>query len=278
MDIKAIEKITRKVRKLIIEMIAEAGSGHPGGSLSCVEIITTLYFHILRHRPKEPDWPDRDRFVLSKGHACPTLYAVLSLCGYFSVDTLKSLRKIDSILQGHPDRLTTPGVEVSTGSLGQGLSVACGMALAGRLDKRDYRVYALVGDGEIQEGQIWEAAMSATHNRLSNLTVFLDYNKMQIDGKVEDVMAIEPIFAKWKAFGWHTAEIDGHNIEEIIKTEENARSEDRPSIIICDTVKGKGVSFMENDVRWHGVAPSKEEAEKAILEVENESCNKGCLR
>ncbi|MDI6751488.1 MAG: transketolase [bacterium] len=268
MDIANLKAKAKATRRLIIEMLAEAGSGHPGGSLSCVEIITCLYFHIMRHRPEEPDWPDRDRFILSKGHSCPTLYSALALSGYFDLSHLKTLRKLGSILQGHPDMLTTPGIEVSTGSLGQGFSIAGGMALSARIDKKPSRIYVLLGDGEMQEGQVWEAAMSAAHYRLSNLTAFLDYNRLQIDGRVEDIMAVEPVRLKWESFGWDVAEIDGHNILEIIDACEKAKSSSKPSMIIANTIKGKGVSFMEGKVEWHGVAPTKEEAEKALLEIE----------
>ncbi len=269
MDIANLKAKAKAIRRLIIEMITEAGSGHPGGSLSCVEIITCLYFHIMRHRPEEPNWADRDRFILSKGHCCPTLYSALALSGYFDLSHLKTLRRLGSILQGHPDMLTTPGIEVSTGSLGQWFSVAGGMALSAKIDKSDSRIYVLLGDGETQEGQVWEAAMSAAHYRLSNLTAFLDYNKLQIDGRVEDIMAIEPVRLKWEAFGWDVAEINGHSIPEIIESCDEAKSSNKPSMIIAHTIKGKGVSFMEGKAEWHGVAPTKDEAERALLEIEN---------
>ncbi|MBU1598756.1 transketolase [bacterium] len=269
MDIANLKIKAKTIRRLIIEMLTEAGSGHPGGSLSCVEIITAIYFHIMQHRPTEPNWPGRDRFILSKGHCCPTLYASLALSGYFDTSHLKTLRKLGSILQGHPDMLTTPGIEVSTGSLGQGFSVACGMALSAKIDKRGCRIYVLLGDGETQEGQVWEAAMSAAHYKLGNLTAFLDYNKLQIDGRVEDIIGIEPVKAKWEAFGWDVKEINGHNFEEIIASCEKAKSSNKPSMIIAHTIKGKGVSFMEGKAEWHGVAPTKEEAGQALLEIEN---------
>jgi transketolase len=264
-----LKEKTKAIRRLIIEMITEAGSGHPGGCLSSVEIITSLYFHIMRHRPDEPAWPDRDRFILSKGHCCPTLYSSLALSGYFDVSHLKTLRKLGSILQGHPDMITTPGIEVSTGSLGQGFSVACGMALSAKIDKNCCRIYTLLGDGEIQEGQVWEAAMSAAHYKLGNLTAFLDYNKLQIDGRVENIMGIEPVKLKWEAFGWDVKEINGHRIEEIINACEETKVSPKPSMIIAHTIKGKGVSFMEGKAEWHGVAPTKEEAKQAITEIEN---------
>ncbi|MEW6007801.1 MAG: transketolase [bacterium] len=263
-----IADTSRKIRRLIIEMLSLAGSGHPGGSLSSVEIIASLYFHIMRHNPSNPLWEDRDRFILSKGHCCPTLYAALAISGYFSQEELKTLRRLGSILQGHSDRLQTPGVEMSTGSLGQGLSCACGMALGGKLSQKDFFVFCLLGDGETQEGQIWEAAMSASHYKLDNLISFLDYNKLQIDGRVSDIMNIEPLVDKWRAFGWEVMEIDGHNIEEIISCVDRAKKiKDKPKMIIAHTIKGKGVSFMEGRVEWHGVAPTKEEAERALKEL-----------
>lgn len=262
-----IKDISKRIRYLVIEMLKEAGSGHPGGSLSCVEIIASLYFHIMRHSPKNIE--PQDKFILSKGHACPTLYAALALSGYFPLSALKTLRKHGSILQGHCDRLSTPGVLMSTGSLGQGLSVSAGLALGERLSKKDSFVFCLLGDGEIQEGQVWEAAMSCAHYKLDNLICFIDYNKLQIDGWVCDVMNIEPIVDKWRAFGWEVMEIDGHNIKEIITSSENGKKiKEKPKMIIAHTIKGKGVSFMEGKVEWHGVAPTKEEAEKALKELE----------
>lgn len=271
-SIKDLKEKAREIRKWTIRMLAAAGSGHPGGSLSCADIITALYFKIMRHDPQNPKWSDRDRFILSKGHAVPTLYAALALAGYLPTEALLTLRKLDSLLQGHPDMLYTPGIEMSSGSLGQGLSVAVGISLAGkRLDKRSYRVYTLLGDGEIQEGQIWEGAMCASHYKLDNLCAFLDYNKLQIDGMVEDVMNIEPVVDKWRAFGWKVFEIDGHKMDQIIEAEREARKvKDSPSVIIAHTIKGKGVSFMEGRVEWHGVAPTKKEAEEALKELDEE--------
>ncbi|PIP20398.1 MAG: transketolase [Candidatus Omnitrophica bacterium CG23_combo_of_CG06-09_8_20_14_all_40_11] len=267
-QIKGLEKKAKQIRRLIIQMLAKAGSGHPGGSLSSTDLITALFFMILRHNPKEPDWPDRDRFHMSKGHCCPLWYAVLAESGYFPIKELWSLRQFGSILQGHPDR-RTPGVTVASGSLGQGLSVALGMSLAARIDKKDYRVYCLLGDGETQEGNIWEAAMAASHYKRDNLCAMLDYNGFQIDGKTKDIMNLEPLVAKWQAFGWHTIEIDGHNIKEILSAYEEAKTiKSKPTIIIAHTIKGKGVSFMENVVDFHGRAPTKEEAEKALKELE----------
>ncbi len=266
-QIKELEEKAKKIRRLIIKMLAEAGSGHPGGSLSSTDIVTCLFFAVMRHDPKNPIWPDRDRFHLSKGHCCPLLYAVLAESGYFEEKHLWTLRKLGSILQGHPDK-RTPGVEVASGSLGQGLSVALGMSLAAKVDRKDYRVYCLLGDGEIQEGNIWEAAMAASHYKCDNLCAIIDYNGFQIDGKIEDIMALEPLVEKWRAFGWYTIEIDGHNIKQILQALEEARKvKEKPTVIIAHTVKGKGVSFMENVVDFHGRPPTKEEAERALKEL-----------
>ncbi len=266
-NVDILKEIARDVRALIIKMLAKAGSGHPGGSLSAVEILTTLYFSVMRHDPCNPSWPERDRFHLSKGHACPVLYAVLSKAGYFEERHLWTLRQLGSMLQGHADR-KTPGVEMSTGSLGQGLSISLGMALASRVSKIPYRVYCLLGDGEIQEGNVWEAAMAAAHYNVGNLCAILDYNKFQIDGSVDEVMSIEPIEDKWKAFGWNTVVIDGHDINDLISAFEHAKEmKKKPTIIIARTVKGKGVSFMEHVVDFHGRAPSPEEERKALEEI-----------
>jgi transketolase len=256
------------IRRHIVRMVAAAASGHPGGSLSAADILAALYFRVLRVDPGNPNWPGRDRFVLSKGHAAPALYAALAERGFFPVEELTGLRGIGSHLQGHPDRKGTPGVDASTGSLGQGLSIAVGLALAGRLDKADWRVYALLGDGEIQEGQVWEAAMAAAHYGLDNLTAFLDHNGLQIDGPVGEVMGIEPVVDKWQAFGWHVISIDGHDLGAILRAcAEAAATRGRPSIIIAATVKGRGVSFMENRPEWHGKAPGAEQAEAALREL-----------
>ncbi|MFC1804590.1 transketolase [Candidatus Omnitrophota bacterium] len=266
--IRKLEKKAKLIRRSIIEMLARAGSGHPGGSLSATDLITALYFDVLRHDPKNPCWPDRDRFHMSKGHCCPLWYAALAESGYFPKKNLDTLRQLGSCLQGHPDRRAR-GVEVASGSLGQGLSVALGMSLAASIDKKDYRVYCLLGDGETQEGNIWEAAMAASHFKRDNLCAILDYNGFQIDGRVEDIMALEPLAKKWQAFGWHTIEIDGHNMKEILEAYAEAnKTKGRPSIIIASTIKGKGVSFMENVVGFHGNAPTKEEAERALKELE----------
>ncbi|NLG86488.1 MAG: transketolase [Firmicutes bacterium] len=256
------------IRRHIVRMTHAAKSGHPGGSLSAVEIMTALYFHVMRLDPNRPEWQERDRFVLSKGHAAPALYATLAERGFFSTQELTTLRQLGSRLQGHPDMKRVPGVEMSTGSLGQGLSVANGMALAGRLDKASWRVYALLGDGECEEGQIWEAAMAAAHYKLDNLIAYLDYNRLQIDGSICAVMNPEPFPEKWKAFGWQVFTVDGHSFSEIIAATEAAQAvQGRPSIIICHTVKGKGVSFMENEADWHGKAPNDEQANKALAEL-----------
>ncbi|MDD4909585.1 MAG: transketolase [Candidatus Omnitrophica bacterium] len=265
--IEFLEEKARHIRRLIIDMLFKAGSGHPGGSLSSADLIAALYFEVLKHDPENPRWPDRDRFHLSKGHACPVVYAALAEAGYFKKEELWTLRELGSILQGHPDR-RTPGIEAASGSLGQGLSVALGMSLAGRIDKRGYRVYVLMGDGEIQEGNIWEAAMACSHYKCDNLCAVLDYNGYQIDGRVCDVMGIEPIKEKWVSFGWNVLEIDGHNMRRIVSAfEKAARHKGAPTIIIARTTKGKGVSFMENIADFHGRAPTEEETKKALEEL-----------
>ncbi len=259
------EDLARTIRKDILKVLTKAGSGHTGGSLSIVEILLALYYKKMTHRPSQPDWPDRDRFILSKGHGAPALYAVLARLGYFELSDLWFLRCICGRLQGHPYNCSTPGVEISTGSLGQGLSAANGIAIAGKIDKKGYRVYCLLGDGEVQEGQVWEAAMTAAHYKLDNLCALIDYNKLQIDGPVSEIMGIEPLKKKWQAFGWSTSEIDGHCIKDILNALDCAETvKGKPSMIICHTVKGKGVSFMENKVEYHGVAPTAEELESAL--------------
>ena len=263
-----LAQTARQMRRDIISMLAEAGSGHPGGSLSTVEIMTYLYFAEMRLDPQNPGWSDRDRFVMSKGHAAPALYAALAGRGFFPREELLSLRKLNSSLQGHPDMKKVPGVDMSTGSLGQGISAAVGMGLAGKLDQKDYRVFVVLGDGEIEEGQVWEAAMAAAHYQLDNLIAFLDHNGLQIDGPVTEVMSPEPVDEKFKAFGWHVERINGHSFAEIAAAVEAAKKvKDKPTMIIADTVKGKGVSFMENQVGWHGNAPSREQAEQALAEL-----------
>jgi len=269
-EIELLKSKAKEMRKNIIKMLGEAGSGHPGGSLSSADIVAVLYFHELRLDPNRPDWPDRDRFVLSKGHAAPVLYAALAGRGFFPEAELMTLRRLGSRLQGHPDMRKAPGVEMSTGSLGQGLSAANGMALAARLDKKNYRVYALLGDGELDEGMVWEAAMASAHYKLDNLTAFVDHNGLQIDGPVTEVMSPEPVADKWRAFGWHVLDIDGHDLKQIIDALDEAKTiKGKPTMIVAKTVKGKGVSFMENQVGWHGTAPKPGEVEKALAELDS---------
>jgi transketolase len=280
-SVEDIEAVAKRTRRHIITMLAAAGSGHPGGSLSAVEILSALYFRILRHNPAAPLWPDRDRFMLSKGHAVPVLYAVLAECGYFPEEELMTLRKLGSRLQGHAFAYfppgtgglctpiqSPPGIEMCAGSLGQGLSYSIGQALAARLDGRDYRVYCLMGDGELDEGQVWEAAMAAAHYALDNLVAIIDRNRIQNDGFVDDIMRTDPLPAKWQSFGWHVIEVDGHNVSQLIDAFEAARTvKGKPTVIIAHTIKGKGVSFMENTAIWHGRAPTPEEAERALAEL-----------
>jgi transketolase len=264
-----LKEMAKKLRRHVITMIATAGSGHPGGSLSAADIVTALYFRILRHDPQNPQWSERDRFILSKGHAAPILYAVLAEAGYFPLTELSTLRKLDSRLQGHADRKFTPGVEMSAGSLGMGLSFAIGVALAARLDSRTYRTYVLLSDGECEEGQTWEAALSAAHFKIDNLTAIVDCNGIQLSGWTRDIMNLEPFARKWQAFGWHTMDIDGHDFDRILSACQRAEEiRDKPTVIIARTVKGKGVSFMENNVAFHGKAPTREEAERALKELE----------
>ena len=259
--------IARGLRRDVVEMTFAAGSGHPGGSLSEIDILTALYLGAMRHDPQNPAWPDRDRFILSKGHACPGLYAVLARCGYFPQQELSTFRTINSRLQGHAHTMT-PGVEMNSGSLGQGLSFAVGTALAANLDKKGHRVYALLGDGECDEGQVWEAAMSAAHYGLDNLTAFVDRNRIQNDRFTSEVMELEPLADKWRAFGWNTLDIDGHDISQVLDAIAEARkTHGQPTVIIARTVKGKGVSFMENNPDFHGRAPNKEEYELAMGEL-----------
>ena len=267
-EIDRLREIAARMRVDIIEMLAQAGSGHPGGSLSVVEVLTCLFFSRMRHDPRRPDWPERDRLVLSKGHAVPALYAVLAEAGYFPRDELSTLRRLGSRLQGHPVSTALPGIEACTGSLGQGLSIAQGMALASRLDGGRFHVYCILGDGESQEGQVWEAAMSAAHFKVDALTVVLDYNRGQIDGPVAQVMDLEPVADKWRAFGWNVLEVDGHDIPQLLGALDQARAtRGQPSFIVAHTVKGKGVSFMEHHIGWHGMAPNREQAEKALAEL-----------
>ncbi|RKY27985.1 MAG: transketolase [Planctomycetota bacterium] len=267
-DISQLKEIARQVRLDIIESTFAAGSGHPGGSMSAVEVIVALYYREMNYRPQEPHWPDRDRFILSKGHACPAQYAVLARVGFFPHEELKDLRKLGSILQGHPDMLKTPGLDASTGSLGMGLSYGNGVALAGGIDRKDYRVYVMLGDGEMQEGEIWESAMTAAHRKLDNLCAILDYNKLQIDGFNEDVKGIEPIADKWRSFNWHVVEIDGHDFRQIFDAlDEARRTKGKPTIIVSHTIKGRGVSFMEKVAGFHGRCLKPDEMETAREEL-----------
>ncbi|MFZ5647843.1 MAG: transketolase [Bacillota bacterium] len=269
-ELEMLRQRANEIRKDIVSMLGQAGSGHPGGSLSAADIVAALYFKFMRVDPLEPGKPDRDRFILSKGHAAPVLYAALAQRGYFPREELLTLRKLGSRLQGHPDMKKLPGVEMSTGSLGQGLSVANGMALAGKIDGMDYRVYVLLGDGETQEGQVWEAAMAAAHYKLDNVTAFLDHNGLQIDGPVTEVLSPEPLADKWRAFGWDVQVIDGHDMDQILDAVEKASAvKGRPQMIVAETVKGKGVTFMENQAGWHGVAPKAEETKKALEELDS---------
>ncbi len=268
-QIKELKKYSTILRKHIIEEVFSAQSGHPGGSLSCADILTVLYFKEMRVDPKNPKWEDRDRFVLSKGHCSPALYAALAEKGFFPKEELVKFRKIDSFLEGHPSMRYVPGVDMSTGSLGQGISTAVGMAIAGKLDNKDYNVFTILGDGEIQEGQVWEAFMAAAHYKLDNLIAFLDRNGLQIDGKISEVMSPEPVVDKIKAFGWHVIVIDGHNFEQIVNAiDEAKKTKGKPTMIIAETIKGKGVSFMENQAGWHGSAPNKEQRDTAIAELD----------
>lgn len=267
-NIDFLKEQARLVRLEILKMLTTAGSGHTGGSLSSADLVTALYFYKMKHKPNDPKWPERDRFILSKGHAAPLLYTVLALTGYFDRSLLNTLRKIGSPLQGHPSSKLLDGVEVSTGSLGQGLSIANGIALGLRLDNINSRVYCLLGDGEIQEGQVWEAAMTAGHYFLDNLCAIVDLNDLQIDGKCSDVMKIDPVHKKWEAFNWHVFEIDGHNMEEIVNTlDEAEKIKGKPSVILARTIKGKGVSIFEGRVEYHGLSPTKEELEIALKEL-----------
>ena len=267
-EILELKKTACNVRLWTVEGVFNAKSGHPGGSLSAADIMTYLYFKEMRVDPKDPKNPDRDRFVLSKGHCCPALYAALALKGFFPTDEIKVLRQIGAMLQGHPDMKHTPGIDMSSGSLGQGISAACGMALAGKISGRDYRVFAMLGDGECEEGQVWEAAMFASHNKLDNLTVFVDSNGLQIDGTVADVAGLSALDEKFRSFGFEVIIIDGHDFEQIEAAVNKAKqTKDKPTVIIANTVKGKGVSFMENQVGWHGKAPNAEQYQTAMDEL-----------
>ena len=266
--LQELEEKSNEIRQLIIKTLLEAGSGHSAGPLGMTDIFCAFYFHILNHDPKKPDWPERDRLVLSNGHICPVQYATMALAGYFPIEELKTLRKIDSRLQGHPHRTALPGLETTSGPLGEGLSQAIGMALAAKLDKKDYRIYVLTSDGEHQEGNIWEAAMFAGKNKIGNLTQVIDRNNIQIDGFTENIMPLEPLREKYLAFNWEVIDVDGHNIREFVDAIGKAQStHQKPTIIIAHTIPGKGVSFMENDYKWHGSAPDDEQAKQALAEL-----------
>jgi transketolase len=272
-QIRSLKDRARRMRIDILKMLHGCGSGHTGGSLSATDIMTALYFYKLKHDPKKPDWKGRDYFILSKGHAAPVLYTTLAHAGFIETAELCTLRKLGSRLQGHPDSKYLPGVEISTGSLGQGLSVACGIALSQKLDKAPNRVYAVLGDGELQEGQIWEAAMTGAHYKLDNLCVFIDNNGLQIDGPVAKVMGVEPITDKWRAFGWDVQDIDGHDMAQITTALDKAETvKGKPTAIVCRTVKGKGSKCFEGKVEFHGTTPSKEELETALKELDEAVC------
>lgn len=263
-----LKKIATDIRIGAIEAVHSAKSGHPGGALSCADILACLYFSELKIDPENPENPERDRFVLSKGHSCPALYSAMALRGYFDLEELKKFRHLGSVVQGHPDMKAIRGIDMSAGSLGQGFSCACGMALAGKIDKKDYRVYSIIGDGESQEGQIWEAIMFAAHYKLDNLCLIIDNNGLQIDGKVKDVMNTMPYASKLKAFGWNVISIDGHSIEQILDALSTAKTvKGKPTVIVAKTIKGKGVSFMEDQAGWHGKAPNDDEYAQAINEL-----------
>ena len=268
-NLQECKRLAVELRETILRMIAKAGSGHPGGSLSMVELLIGLYWYKLRHDPKHPAWPDRDLFLLSKGHGCPALYAVLALQGYFPKEELMTLRRYPTRLQGHPEQGSPPGVEIAAGSLGQGLSMANGIALADRLDGRTRRIFCLMGDGEVQEGQVWEAAMTAHHHKLDAVCAIIDANQLQQNGPVKAIQDIEPLADKWRAFGWHAIEINGHDLAQVLKAYDEAETvKGKPQVIVARTVKGKGVSFMELNPAWHGVAPKPDELERALKELQ----------
>jgi len=270
--VKELKKIAHQIRRMVVKMVFTAQSGHLGGSLSVAEIISVLYFSELRIDPHNPNWPDRDRLVPSKGHCAPAIYSALALRGFIDRKCLASLRQVDSILQGHPCMTSTPGIDMSTGSLGHGLSVGVGMALGGRLKRRNFKVYVLLGDGELNEGQNWEAAMAAAKLSLSNLIAIVDRNRVQLDGPTEEIMPLEPLVEKWNAFNWNTITIDGHSVEEVLDSIQWAKENHKgPSVIIANTIKGKGVSFMENTHKWHGRPPTREEYELAMEELGGEA-------
>ena len=266
-DVERLEEQAVQLRRDIVEMIHAAKAGHPGGSLSAVDMITALYFHVMRIDPQNPRREDRDRFGLSKGHACPALYAALARRGFFDPKHLTTLRQYHSILQGHPDMNKTPGIDISSGSLGNGLAIGVGMAMSGRLHHQDYMTYVMLGDGEVQEGMVWEAAMAAHHHDLGNLVAIVDCNGVQINGWVNEIMTVEPLADKWRAFGWNVVEVNGHNMKDLLTVLHTAKTMRHPTVILMRTVKGRGVSFMEDDCKWHGNSPSDEELVQAILEI-----------
>jgi transketolase len=268
LSVEELQKTANTIRKDIVTMVYQAGSGHPGGSLSSADIMTVLFFNVLTHDPKNPEWEDRDRFILSKGHCTPVLYATLARVGYFSVEELSTYRKLRSRLQGHPSRKDLPFLEASTGSLGQGLSIAVGMALAAKHDQKNIRIYALMGDGEQDEGQVWEAALAAAHYKLDNLCAIIDNNHLQIDGDTREIMDTDPLEEKYRSFGWHVLPIEGHSIAHLLQAFGAAKNhKGRPVLILAKTIKGKGVSFMENQAEWHGKAPNKEQFDRAMEEL-----------
>jgi hypothetical protein len=267
-DIQRLERQAIELRHDIISMIHKAKAGHPGGSLSAVDMVTALYFHVMNINPTKPQWKDRDRFVLSKGHSCPAVYAALARRGYFSPELLNTLRNYGSPLQGHPDMNKLPGIDMSTGSLGNGFSCALGMAMSAQMHHQNYMTYVMLGDGECQEGIVWEAAMAANHHKLKNLIAIVDCNGVQINGFTNDIMTIEPLADKWKSFGWRTVEINGHDMADILRGLHTARTMRWPTVILMRTVKGKGVSFMEDESKWHGMAPSDDELLQAITEID----------
>ncbi|NLN16510.1 MAG: transketolase [Firmicutes bacterium] len=268
--VKDLKLMANQIRRDVVEMIYRANAGHPGGSLSCVDLVTALYFAVMRLDPKRPAWPDRDRFIMSKGHGCPTWYAALAHRGFFPREELWTLRQYPSILQGHPDMKKTPGVDMTSGSLGHGLSAGLGMALGAKLNGQDFNVYVLLGDGELQEGLVWEAAMAASQLRLDNLVTIVDYNGLQLDGTLGEVIGLEPLVDKWRSFGWTVFEIDGHDMEEILSICHRARKTSTPVAIIAHTIKGKGVSYMEHQVGWHGAAPNEDQFKQAMAELDEE--------
>lgn len=268
LEVPELKCMARTIRTDILKMVHAACSGHPGGSLSATDIVTALYFNTLNVNPEDPQWEDRDRFILSKGHCCPVLYACLARRGYFEVDELLTLRKYGSKLQGHPDMNKCPGIDMTSGSLGNGIGCAVGMAIAGKVRQKEYKVYVMLGDGECQEGVVWEAAMCAAHHKLTNLIAIVDVNKLQIIDTTEKVMNIEPLADKWRSFGWKVLEIDGHNMAQVVATLNYAKAIEGPVVILAQTVKGKGVSFMEGVAKWHGAAPNNEELDRSICEIE----------